>query len=152
MAEMTRRHALRLAFGAGGLLMLPRLGFAQQRRADWDPDGPLDGREPVDEDAMTPEERRHVPVLTLPVRVRADRPFDLVVQAGLEPHGMSASHHIDWIEVALGDERLFVADLGPAVAYPIVRVPVVVRRPGVLTARVHCTLHGTWRTRRPISL
>ncbi|RZO51224.1 MAG: hypothetical protein EVA89_33620 [Sandaracinaceae bacterium] len=156
MHGMSRRRALGLALGSGtALLAFPGAALAQLARGprpDWEPDGPLDGREPADDDAMTPEERRHVPVLTMPLRVHPDRPFDLVVQAGLEPHGMTEAHHIDWMEVALDDTRLAVADLGPSVAYPIIRVPIVLRRPGLLTARIHCTLHGTWRTRRAIQL
>lgn len=121
-----------------------------QRREGWSPDGPLDGREPADPHDLTNEERRHVPVLVMPERVHAGRPFDLVVQVGPSPHVMTENHHIDWIEVALDAARVFVADLTESVAYPVVRVPIVLRGGATLTARAHCNLHGTWRTRRRI--
>jgi superoxide reductase len=101
---------------------------------------------------MSDEERLHVPVLTLPERVRIGRPFDLVVQIGVRPHPMSADHRIDWIEVALGDQRVAVIDLSEHVAYPIVRVPVIVRAGGVLSARARCTAHGVWITRRDVAV
>ena len=123
-----------------------------QRRDDWSPTGPLEGREPADPNALTPEERRHVPVLVLPERVRAGRPFDLVVQVGVQPHVMTEAHHVDWVEIAVGDERVFVADLTHRVGYPVVRVSLVLSEPVALTARAHCNLHGTWRTRRDIAV
>lgn len=134
--------------GSIGLLaawpLAPRCALAQ--------DGALDGREPRDPNAMSAEERRHVPVLVLPTRVRAARSFDLVVQVGVEPHPMTTSHHVEWIEVRIGEERAFLATLTPAVAYPIVRVPLTLAASGPLTVRAHCNLHGTWRTRRAIEV
>lgn len=144
---MRRRNALLL----GALLCASATPIAiAQQRADWRPDGPLDGREPDDPDELTPEERRHVPVLVLPRQVRAGRPFDFVVQVGVEPHVMTEAHYVDWVEVAVGGTRVFTADLSPDVGYPIVRVPLVLRAPADLTVRAHCNLHGTWRTRRAI--
>lgn len=136
--------------------MLLSLGVASlalaQERPVLPPDGPLDGREPADPNELTPEERRHVPVLLLPRRVRAGRPFDFVVQVGIEPHVMTEAHHVDWVEIAANGTRVFAAALSPTVGYPIVRVSLVLRGPVELTVRAHCNLHGTWRTRRSISV
>ncbi|HJL17564.1 MAG TPA: desulfoferrodoxin family protein [Sandaracinaceae bacterium LLY-WYZ-13_1] len=138
-----------LAFGVGGRALAQA---GPGRRPDWSPTGPLEGREPEDPRNLDPEERRHAPVLVLPERVRPGRPFDLVVQVGPSPHVMTEDHHIDWVEVAVDEARVFVADLTPSVAYPIVRVPVVLRAPADVTARAHCNLHGTWRTRRRVEV
>lgn len=107
-------------------------------------------REPTDPERMTPEERRHVPVLGLPGQVRIDRPFDVMVQVGVETHPMRESHHIDHIEVQLDGTKVFDATLSPAVGYPVVRVPLVVSESATLTVRAHCNLHGTWRTQRSL--
>ena len=123
-----------------------------QQRADGSPNGPLEGREPTDPDELNAEERRHVPVLLLPRQVRAARPFDLVLQVGVEPHVMTDAHHIDWVEVSVDGGRVFAADLSPSVGYPIVRVPLILRAAAELTVRAHCNLHGTWRTRRSITV
>ena len=107
---------------------------------------------PEDPDRLTAEERRHVPVLVLPEQVRAGRPFDLVVQVGVEPHPMTPTHHIDWIEVLLGDTCAFAVDLSEHVGYPVVRVPLRLASSAVLSVRSHCTLHDTWLTMRRIDV
>lgn len=91
-------------------------------------------------------------MLTLPPRIVAGRAFDLVVQVGLTPHAMEAEHFITWVELLLGEERAWVTDLSPSVAYPIVRLPVRVARSTTLTVRAHCNRHGVWRTRLPIDV
>ena len=128
-------------------LTLPVLA---QQRPGWSATDDLEGREPVDPSRLTPEERRHVPLLILPEAVRADRPFDFVVQVGVDPHVMTPAHHIDWVEISVGPRRAFVGDLGADVGYPIVRIPLVLSESSQLTVRAHCNLHGTWRTRRAI--
>ncbi|MFO0682157.1 MAG: desulfoferrodoxin family protein [Sandaracinus sp.] len=137
------------------LVVLPASGLvrAQARvvREGWSGTGEPTGREPVDVEALTDEERAHVPVLTLPRHVHLGRPFDLVVQVGLRPHAMTSEHHIDWIEVCLDERRVAVVDLSTDVSFPIVRLPIALPAPAVLTARAHCNQHGTWRTRRDLA-
>jgi desulfoferrodoxin (superoxide reductase-like protein) len=158
MAAMERR-----AFVRGSLLAIaaaPLIGgetaSAQRRapplRADWEPTGPLTGREAADPSALTDEERMHAPRITLPVRVRSGRAFDLVVQVGAPPHECTEAHRIDWIEVALDERRVMTADLSLDVPFPILRVPIVLRASAMLVARAHCTQHGVWMTRRAIEL
>jgi len=123
---------------------------AAPARAGWSASGPREGREPVDIAHPTADERLHTPVITLPDVVRRGRAFDLVVQAGLDAHPMEAAHHIDWVEVCAGDTRAFVVDLSPLVPYAVVRVPLVLAADIELRVRLHCTLHGTWLTRRAV--
>lgn len=105
-------------------------------------------REPADPSHLTPEERRHAPVLVMPRTVHVGRAFDLVIQVGVEPHGMTPAHHIERVELLDGTERVFAAELGPNVAFPVVRIPIVLSANTILTARAVCNLHGAWRTRR----
>lgn len=161
-ARAARSRSLRNPCSHGGvdrrsiLLGLASLALAPaaraQERPGWSATGPLDGREPVDPTEPTAEERRHVPVLVLPRAVRAGRPFDFVIQVGLDPHVMTPAHHVEWVELAVGEERVFVADLGARVAYPIVRVPIVLSETAEITVRARCNLHGTWRTRRAVTV
>ena len=88
----------------------------------------------------------------MPRAVRAGRAFDLVVQVGVEPHPMEPRHRIEWVEVTAGEERVFATSLGRAVAFPVLRVPMVLEAPTVLTVRASCNRHGVWRTRREIRL
>ncbi len=149
------RPVQRRAFVAVSIASLAELALALPARAQrrgWSATGPLEGREPADPSALTPEEQRHTPVLVMPEVVRAGRPFDLVVQIGVEPHGMSDAHRIEWIEVAVDERRAFVADLGPSIAYPIVRTSLVLSAPCTLTARARCNQHETWRTQRRVEV
>jgi superoxide reductase len=153
LAPMQRRAWLAGGLASGvvlvGASLSPRRVRAQAR-ADWSPSGPLEGREPRDLSALTPEERIHVPVLTLPARLRIGRSFDLIVQVGLQPHECTEDHHIDWIEVALDERRVFVADLSRDIPFPVVRVPLAVHVASTLTVRARCNQHGVWRTQRAL--
>jgi superoxide reductase len=153
--RMDRRTLLRGSVASGlaalGSPLVPSRAAAQVTRADWSPTGELTGHEPADLASLTDEERVHVPVITLPARLRVGRSFDLVVQVGVRPHECTEEHHVDWIEVALGERRVFVADLSLDVPFPVVRVPLVVRAAETLTVRARCNQHGVWRTRRELS-
>jgi superoxide reductase len=154
---MYRRDFVRGSIAAG-LTLAAGTAHAQRARcpacpparADWSATGAFDGRAAANPAALTDDERVHVPVLSIPERVRAGRAFDLVVQIGVRPHEMTADHHVDWIEVAIDDARVFVTDLSAAVAYPIVRVPIAMRASGALVARARCSQHGVWLTRRDV--
>jgi len=132
-----------------GAPLFPKRAHAQVR-PDWSATGPLEGREPRDLYTLTSEERIHVPVFTLPARLRAGRSFDLIVQVGIQPHECTEDHHIDWIEVALDERRVFVADLSSDIPFPVVRVPLAVHVASMLTVRARCNQHGVWRTQRAL--
>lgn len=152
---MDRRTLLRGSLASGlavlGGPMVVSSAAAQVTRAEWSPTGALTGHEPADAANLTDEERLHVPVITLPARLRTGRSFDLMIQIGVRPHECTEDHHVDWIEVALGERRVFVADLSLDVPFPVVRVPLVVRAAETLTVRARCNQHGVWRTRRDLS-
>jgi superoxide reductase len=77
---------------------------------------------------------KHVPVI--------DRREDgYVVRVGANPHPMEPDHHIEWIELVLGDQvlRQQLEPGGPAEAF----FPTAVR--GVdIWAREYCNVHGLW--------
>lgn len=92
-------------------------------------------------------DRTHLPLVSLPARPRLGRPFDLVVRVGEPQHEQRAEHHVQWIDVRYGAERLFACDLSPSVPFPVVRVPVILRREDELVVRLRCSQHGVhaWR-------
>lgn len=159
LSAMERRSFLRSGTVLAGSLVLSGEAAAQARcpayprlRADWSDTGEPIGRTPRNPAAMTDEERMHVPVLTLPERIRSGRPFDLVVQIGVRPHEIRAEHRVEWIEVCVDERRVIVADLSADVAYPVVRVPIVMVASGTISARARCNQHGVWLTRRAITI
>lgn len=151
---MDRRPFLASLSALTGALVVPsgvRAQVAGVARPEWSGEGVPTGREPVDVARLDALEREHVPVLTMPERVRPSRPFDLVVQVGVVPHEQLEAHHVTWVEVSLGESRVFVADLAAGVAFPIVRVPLMISAPTTLSVRSRCTQHGVWLTRRVIT-
>lgn len=96
-------------------------------------------------------ERTHLPVVALPARPRIGRSFDLVVRVGEPMHEQRRDHHIAWVEVRYGADRLFVCDLSPDVPFPVVRVPVILRRADELLVRVACTRDGSFVWRLPLA-
>lgn len=101
------------------------------------------------DDAATGEHRMHLPRVNVPALPRTGRPFDLVVRVGEPMHEQRRDHFIQRVTVRHADELLFDTELGPSVPFPVVRVPVMLRRAGDLVVEVRCSQHGgfVWRTR-----
>lgn len=93
----------------------------------------------------------HLPHLALPARPRIGRAFDLVVRVGEPMHEMRRDHHIAWVEVRYGADRLWVCELSPDVPFPVLRVPVVLRRADDLVVRLACTRDGAFVWRLPLT-
>lgn len=151
MSKVQRRRVLAslgsgvalLGLGPGLGLTLRSIASAQER-----PGAADEGRELGPE--ATGLDRTHLPTLSLPARPRLGRSFDLVVRIGEPLHEQRREHHILWVEVRHAGEVLFVCDLSPSVPFPVVRVPVVLRRSGDLVVRACCSQHGVFRTRLPL--
>ena len=144
MAEVLTRRSfasvflpLGIALQSGGL----HAQFLSPRPA-WSASGPREGT--LVDASSTGVHREHLPLISLPARPRLQRPFDLVVRIGDPNHPQRSDHFIAWVEAAYAGELLFVADLSPSVPFPVVRIPVILRRAGLLTIRAHCTRHGTF--------
>jgi desulfoferrodoxin (superoxide reductase-like protein) len=96
-------------------------------------------------------ERTHLPRIALPARPRLGRAFDLVVRIGEPMHEQRRDHHVAWVEVSYGADRLFVCDLSADVPFPVVRIPVILRRPDELRVRLACTRDGSFVWRLPLA-
>lgn len=129
--------------------LVPRLDPAAARAQEARREGELAEARVLGPDASGLD-RTHLPVLALPARPRLGRPFDLVVRVGDPMHEQRRDHHVQWVDVHLDDVRLFVCELSPEVPYPVVRVPVVLRRAGELVVRVRCSQHGVHALRRTV--
>lgn len=144
MAEVLSRRSFASALLPLGIALQSGRLQAQllHPRPSWSATGPREGtRVDANSDGLA---REHLPFVSLPARPRLQRPFDLVVRIGDPNHPQRSDHFIAWVEAAYADELLFVADLSPSVPFPVVRIPVILRRPGLLTIRAHCTRHGTF--------
>ena len=130
-----------LATGLAGALSASRVA-AQDRGRPGEGDAPR---------VLTREasglDRTHLPILSLPARTRLGRSFDLVVRIGEPLHEQRRDHHVQWVEVRYGADRLFVCELSPDVPFPVVRIPVILRRSDELAVRTRCSQHGSFEWR-----
>jgi superoxide reductase len=107
----------------------------------------------------TPLEKSHAPVISAPASVKAGEPFKVEVSVGEKLHGMSPSHWIERIELAIGNEPAGKIDMQPrGYLQPKVTFLVVVPKDAAplgkitLIASQRCNLHGYWEAALDISV
>ena len=107
---------------------------------------------------LTDLEKKHVPVIEAPDKVKAGEPFQVTVHVGkLLAHPNEPGHHVEWVELYQGYVFLARADLAGATTEPKVTFTVrleaaIAAKEGVLRAFEKCNLHGTWESTRPIQV
>ena len=93
---------------------------------------------------LTPAEMKHSPKITVDGPVKAGEPAKVTVAIGRAMHPMEAKHHINWIELYAGDQKIARVELVPEVSKPVVTIMVVLSGPTTLRALEECNLHGVW--------
>jgi superoxide reductase len=91
-------------------------------------------------------EKKHLPIITAPKKVRKGERFEVTVEVGkLVPHPNEPGHFIEFIELYAGDTYLARMDFTPKTTWPIMKVCVCLEHEhGKLRAFERCNLHGTW--------
>ncbi|KUK05244.1 desulfoferrodoxin family protein [Methermicoccus shengliensis] len=98
-------------------------------------------------------QKKHIPVIDAPERVRADEAFEVSVTVGeWVKHPNELGHFIEWIELYCGDVLLTRADLGPVLADPKVVFRIRLDESGTLRAVAKCNLHGVWESTKEIAV
>jgi len=101
----------------------------------------------------TPLEKKHAPVITAPVSVKAGEPFFVEIAVGETLHDMGPAHWIEYIDLSIGNEPAGRADfqakgyLKPKCTFSVV-VPKEAAPAGKITliASERCNLHGYWES------
>ncbi|HPP66832.1 MAG TPA: class II SORL domain-containing protein [bacterium] len=103
---------------------------------------------------MTDFEKKHIPVITAPDRVKKDQEFDVIIEVGkLFPHPNEPGHFIVWIELYNGDTFLARASFYGGMSFPRVTFTVKLSHAdGVLKALALCNLHGLWQGEKTIEI
>ncbi len=101
---------------------------------------------------LTPAETKHSPKITVEGPVKAGEPAKVTVAVGRAMHPMEAKHHINWIELYAGDQRIARVDLVPEVSKPVVTFMVVLSGATTLRALEECNLHGVWEEDLDVSV
>lgn len=107
---------------------------------------------PKDRENLTDFEKKHLPVLEAPERVKKDEPFSVKVTVGkLLAHPNEPAHFIEWVELYCGDTFLGRAGFSAGMSYPEAVFTVkLTHAHGPLRAREKCNLHGLWEDTKPI--
>ena len=107
---------------------------------------------PKDRENLTDLEKKHLPVLVSPERVKKDEPFPVKVTVGkLLAHPNEPAHFIEWVELYCGDTFLGRAGFSGGMSYPEAVFTVkLTHAHGPLRARMKCNLHGLWEDSRPV--
>jgi len=93
---------------------------------------------------LTPAEKKHSPLIQVQGPVKAGEPTKVTVSVGRLMHPMEAKHHIMWVELYAGDEKIARLDIEPEVSRPVATFTAVLLKPTTLRALEECNLHGVW--------
>ncbi len=110
--------------------------------------------EPKDWGNPTDLEKKHIPVITAPEKVKAGERFEVTVEVGkLLAHPNELAHYIEFIELYAGHVYLARVDLTAKTTCPIAKVCVALPKDlGPLRAFERCNLHGVWEVTKPITV
>mgnify|MGYP001028028850 CR=1 FL=1 len=110
--------------------------------------------QPNDQEEMSDLEKRHLPTITAPARVRAGKRFEVSVEVGsLLPHPNEKEHFIRFIDLYAGDVYLTRAEFTAETTSPVLRAwPSLPGGAGPLVAYCRCNQHGTWKSSVPITV
>jgi superoxide reductase len=91
-------------------------------------------------------EKKHMPVITAPKRVKKGEHFEVTVEVGkLLAHPNEPGHFIQFIELYAGETFLARMDFTAKTTCPIMKTCVCLDHAhGKLRAFARCNLHGTW--------
>lgn len=108
---------------------------------------------PKDPANMADLEKKHLPVLTAPEKVKAGECFDVTVEVGkLLAHPNEPGHHIEFVD--LYEDKVFLcrADLSAVRSCPTVTFCICLQKGGLLRAFDSCNLHGVWEETKDIAV
>lgn len=110
--------------------------------------------EPKDKDNLSDLEKKHIPVIYAPEKVKKNEPFEVKIEVGkLLAHPNEPGHFIEWIELYSGDTFLGRVHYNGGATYPTALFKVkLTHAHGPLKAWGKCNLHGLWESTKEISV
>ena len=93
-------------------------------------------------------EKKHIPVIEAPSKVKANEPFTVKIKVGgivgVE-HPNTLSHWINWVALYAGERLIARTEFAPEVSDGyIVTIKITLSASATLRAQEFCNLHGVW--------
>lgn len=110
--------------------------------------------EPKDRENMNDLEKKHLPVIDAPDKVKKDDTFEVKVEVGkLLEHPNEPGHFIEWVEIYCGDTFLGRVSYSAGASYPTAVFKVKLSHAhGPLKVWEKCNLHGLWENTKEINV
>lgn len=155
MNRMKRRDFLRnSALLTGGLLAAAPAAFAKGETARLMTYNKVDKSlfEGINraQKPMTPLGKLHVPVISVPEKIKAGKPFQVSISIGEILHPMVSGHYIHWVNLFAGNATVGRAEFWPDVNEPEATFTLKLDKPVTLIVRQYCNLHGLWEHRQEL--
>ncbi|MEE9201239.1 MAG: class II SORL domain-containing protein [Candidatus Brocadiales bacterium] len=103
-----------------------------------------------DPNNLTPLERKHAPLISVPSYVKANQTIYLTATVGDIIHVMGPNHWIQWIEVYADNTLISRTEFTPQSPSAIVTVPIFVQKETTLKVLERCNLHGIWESSQKV--
>lgn len=98
-------------------------------------------------------EKKHLPIIDAPDKVKAGEPFEVAITVGkLLAHPNEAAHHIQWIALLNKSITLGIVQLTPVTSTPKVKLTITLEESTTLRALERCNLHGEWEYSKEIEV
>lgn len=110
--------------------------------------------EPKDKNNLIELEKKHIPVIDAPSKVKKDEPFEVKIRCGgLLAHPNEPAHFIEWLELYCGNTFLGRAQYSGGASYPEAVFKVKLSHShGPIKVWAKCNLHGLWENIKDISV
>ncbi|MGE5279824.1 MAG: desulfoferrodoxin family protein [Deltaproteobacteria bacterium] len=110
--------------------------------------------EPKDRKNLQDLEKKHMPVVNAPAKVKKDEPFEVLITVGAGlAHPNEPAHFIEWVELYCGNTYLGRASYSGGASYPHAVFKVKLSHAhGPLKVWDKCNLHGLWETTKEITV
>ncbi|MFH1782190.1 MAG: class II SORL domain-containing protein [Candidatus Omnitrophota bacterium] len=111
---------------------------------------------PKDKNNLVDLEKKHLPVISAPEKVKKDEPFEIAINiGGIDGvnHPNEAAHSIEWIEVYCGETFLGRASFSGGTSYGVAKFKVkLTHAHGPIKVLAKCNLHGIWENKKEITV
>lgn len=111
--------------------------------------------QPKDVSNLSDMEKKHIPVIDCPDKVKAGEPFQVKINVGEMPHVSEEAHHIQWIEVKTGENLYSRVELTPVLSRPEATVTLMKagkHRKSAVRVIERCNMHGLWEATKEITV